>query len=196
MLKAIIIILKNTGIIKQNKPFQMFSSKIKILIIISASCLFFTTCKKYPKNYLWFKAPAVVIGKNGNPWRLVYYSVNDVDSTNADFLKVWREQGFFTPALSKDYNKTVQKFECFDVFKGFWSLNKKKKEIRFGGAYPSGNLNSGTSGLNVNYTNQRYIFLKFGTIEEVVIWKIDKLTPNDLRVIAEFNNIKYEMHFK
>lgn len=174
----------------------MFSSKIKIFIAVITSCLFFTTCKKYPKNYLWFKAPAVVIAKNGEPWRLVYYAVNDIDSTNADFLKVWREQGLVTPALSKDYNKTVQKYECYDVFKGFWSLNNKKKEIRFGGAEPSGNFNSGTSALNLNYNKQRYIFMKFGKTEDVVAWKIDKLTPKEFRIIAEFNNVKYEIHFK
>src|SRR5574343_510871 len=157
----------------------------KIVLLLLFAVLFFTTCKKYPKNYLWFKDPKNILDSRDeyNPWKLVYYSVNDVDSTNADFLKVWREQGFFSI-----YSKSDEiKFKCYDMITGFWELNYNNKEINF----RYGTHNDTNSNSNPSYTNQRNIFL-----ESNLSWKIDKLCPGDFRIIKEYKGLKYEIHFK
>lgn len=169
---------------------------LKYSFALLLTVLFFTTCKKYPKNNLWFKAPAVAVAKGGQPWKLTFYAVNDIDSTNAVFLKVWREEGFSTPALSKRYNKVEQDFKCFDVYEGFWTISKNKKQITFGSGYPFGTFNDSNSSSNSSYLNQRYIFIVFGRTDESVIWNIDKLTKTEFRIITNYNGVKYEMHFK
>ena len=167
---------------------------IKITLLLLFAVLFFTTCKKYPKNYLWFKDPknTLAVRYENNPWKLVYYSVNDIDSTNADFLKVWREQGFFSINSKADEIN----FKCYDIYKGFWILGNKNKNIVFAGPYPNGTSNDNNSESNPNYVNQRYIFFKFGHRYDCVDWKIDKLCKDEFRIITEYNGIKYEIHFK
>ena len=155
-----------------------------LLLLFAVLC--FTGCKKYPKNVLWWKKPVGVLGRGlDNPWKLVYYSVNDVDSTNADFLKVWRMEGIvFDP---ENWDNSTHPYKCYDLYEGFWELNYNKKRINFlYGYYNYTNSNS-----NPSYTNQRNIFL-----ESNLSWKIDKLCPGDFRIIKEYKGLKYEIHFK
>jgi len=157
-------------------------------IFITTVFLLFAACKKYPKNTLYFKKPEVVLERMWNSsWKLVYYSVNDVDSTNAPFLTAWRELGV-------NIDSAVKKgeyfwFGCYKILDGYLHFSNHKKEIIFSwgisdytntGSYPS-----------LEYPNQRNIFLEKG-----LRWKIDMLTKNEFRIISEFKGTKYEMHFK
>lgn len=145
----------------------MFSSKIKTFVIICACCLFFTTCKKYPENTLWFKDPVKLIN---NSWVLEKFTVNGFDSTGFDDLKMYREKSFT--------------FEEDDVifseqYQGAWKLVNKKKYLEVG-LYRSGN--------QIYYNPQKNIFRGY------LKWKIEKLCNDKLWLSVISNDIKYEVH--
>lgn len=159
--------------------------RYKTYTLILLAAILFTTCKKYPKNNLWFKSPKNTLAKRdeSSPWKLTYYSVNNVDSTNAEFLKIWREKGFYCINSKSD----VIEFWCLDIIRGFWQLSSNKKVINF----MYGNHNYINSPSNSNYINQRNIFL-----ESNLEWRLDKLCPDEFRIINEYKGRKYEIHFK
>ncbi len=163
------------------------AKKYRFCLICLSALFLFTTCKKYPENNLWFKNPAKVLARGeGHPWILDYYSVNDLDSTASDFLKVYKEQGIvmiIKPGKSGDYI-----YNSFDVLHGYWELANKKKNIDFRFTMYSFFSNSPS---NSNYLNQRNIFL-----ESAFEWKINKLTKAQFWISTNYNSIKYEIHFK
>lgn len=129
----------------------MLKAAIYFLILFAAFFIF-TTCKKYPKNTLILKRPIkVVAGGGNNPWVLEYYSVNDIDSSNSDFLIAYKEKGLVIS--SEDGH---EKYSCIDILSGFWEFFDKKKII----AFKFADFNSLTySPSNPTYVNQRNIFL-------------------------------------
>ncbi len=157
-----------------------------IIYIISIIC-FFTTCKKYPKNWLLFNSPEKVLARGtGRPWIMNGYWVNGNDSLFADYLKTYKNEGLIIPETAKKSGE--QKYNCLDIIYGFWEFTNKKKIIHF--KFSDGNFHN-SSNVNPNYINQRNIFLTSG--QE---WNIDKLTKDDFWIISEYNNVKYEIHFK
>lgn len=159
-----------------------------ILSIILSLGLLFNSCKKYPKNTLILKSPKVVLARTlENKWRLVYYSVNEIDSTNSSFLAAWRELGLTIDSNVKKGNEF--RYECGNILVGYLHFSQHKKEIIFTwgisdytstGIYPS-----------PTYPNQRNIFLEKG-----LNWKILMLTKNEFQINTEFQGNKYEIHFK
>jgi len=132
------------------------------------------------------KKPEVAISRiNENRWKLIYYSVNDIDSTSSPFLDGWKQIGINIDGLGK-YGKS---FYCDKILIGGWSFSKNKKEMSF--SWGSTDFTNTGSYVNPEYPNQRNIFLSQG-----LIWKIDKLTKNELRLVTEYSNRKFEMHFK
>ena len=141
--------------------------------------LLFTTCKKYPENNLWFKNQSNVLARGEEkPWLLDYYAVNDIDSTHAQFLEVWKKDGVAIGRLdSKDG------FKCLDILVGGWSLFNKKHVVVFG--YSNANFQTNSS-VNPNYSNQRNIFIQSG-----LRFTIRKLTKTQFWITAEHNNLNY-----
>ncbi|MGZ3883634.1 MAG: hypothetical protein ACXVP0_02515 [Bacteroidia bacterium] len=156
----------------------------------------FSTCKKYPDNLLLFRTPGGVLargdvkengqGSEGNPWILDKYIVNDVDSTGADMVKVYREEGI---------NMYIQRgspdnyyYDCFDITFGVWEFYSHKKVVVFKftdfGYKPN-------SVLNGAYSAQRNIFMESG-----LPWTILWLDKKHFWITAHHNGSKYEMHFK
>lgn len=154
-----------------------------IVGIIFCFGLLFNSCKKYPENNLWFKHPGKVLGERDydRPWLLEYYSVNDIDSTNQDFLKAYKEVGIF---MFKG-DKTSIEYRCPGIIGGYIGFFESKKAVVF--RYNPSYFHTDGSG----YFSQRNIFL-----DPNIKWKIQKLSKKAFWVITEFNNFKYEMHFK
>lgn len=152
-------------------------------IFILLAVIFFSACKKYPKNTLWFKHPGKVLGERDydRSWILDHYSVNDVDSTDQDFLKAFREVGIF---MFKG-DKTSIEYRCPGIIGGYISFFEQKNAVIFSGSryYFTGN--------GSGYVSQRFIFL-----DPSIKWKILKLNKKAFWVNTEFNNVKYEIHFK
>jgi hypothetical protein len=160
--------------------------RIKYLSLAFVAVVFLTACKKYPDNTLWFKNPVRVIGRGAlDPWKLVLYKVDDRDSTSAEYLKIWRIEGLVIEP--ENFDNTTHPYNCLDIIDGFWHFSKNKKRIYF----RFGITNYSNSPSNPNYVNQRNIFMVNG-----LEWKIDKLTPDELRIITETGGTKYEIHFK
>lgn len=152
--------------------------------ILFSAFFIFTTCKKYPENNLVFKRPIKVLERWAiKPWILEYYLVNDIDSTNADFLKVFKEQGVVIG--EKTY---AAKLYTEGIIQGGYEFKSKKKAIQF--FYSQDNFHSNST-TNSNYINQRNIFL-----DDELHWQIETLCKDQFWIIASFNNSKYEIHFK
>jgi hypothetical protein len=161
----------------------MKNIKIIYFLILIAT----VSCKKYPKNWLLFKSPEKTLARGvGEPWLLESYTVNNVDSTFANFLTTYKNEGLVMPETAK--KSSEQKYYCFDIISGYWEFTDKKKTIHF--KFSESNFYT-TSNSNTNYSNQRNIFMKSG-----LGWKINKLSKNGFWVETEFNNNKYEIHFK
>lgn len=157
-----------------------------VIFIIPISIIL-VECKKYPKNYLLIDSPEKTLTRGaGNPWKLVHYSVDDVDSTFAGFLNVYKNEGLVLPVTLNSPND--QAYYCLDIIFGYWEFTNKKKRIHF--KYSNDNYRQ-DSYTNINYVNQRNIFIKSGQG-----WNIDKLNKSEFRIISEYNNKKYEIHFK
>lgn len=144
----------------------MFSSKIKILIIISVSCLFFTTCKKYPENTHWFRKPEAMIQTS---WKLDKYYVNGVDSGIYEDTKMYREKEMYFGQSSITY---------YEQFQGSWKLLKKKKEIVISATH-AGNLILYTAQKNIFHSNSK--------------WSIKKLNSEAFWLNTTANNNSYEI---
>ena len=156
----------------------------KLISLLLFSLFFLTTCKKYPKNYLWFKYPEKVIARGvWKPWMLDYYSINDIDSTFANYLQSYKDFGVVIGEKSVGFG-----FYCKDIIKGGYWFHHKKKIISFG--YAQENFKS-NSNLFPSYVNQRNIFLNNGQD-----WKILKLCSTQFWITTEYNGLKYEIHFK
>ena len=167
------------------------SIKYFLLLVI---VLFFTTCKKYPENNLWFKNPAKIIARGGlntwkgeNPWKLDFYSVDGIDSTNSSFLNIYKEEGVVI-FIDGNVRKGTYKFQCSDVLYGFWDCDSPKKVMHFN--FGVNNFKS-NSLVNANSQNQRNIFM-YSHLPS----KILKLTKEQFWIQLEFNSISYEIHFK
>lgn len=157
---------------------------LKLILLFLLIVLFFTTCKKYPENTLWFRNPEKVLARGAKkPWLLEYYSVNDIDSTSSNYLDAFKELGVIIGDPYSSYG-----LYCEDIIKGGYRFSKKKKIISFG--FAMNNFHSSSS-TYPNYTNQRNIFLQSGQD-----WQILKLCSAQFWITTEFNNIKYELHFK
>lgn len=155
-----------------------------ILSTVFSLGLLFNSCKKYPENNLWFNHPGVILGSRDydRPWLLEYYSVNNIDSTNQDFLKAYKEMGLYMLAGNK---KSIE-YKCPEIIGGFIRFHDhKEKYIEF--RHASWNYNPNGHG----YSSQRNIFLNPN-----IVWKIQKINKSAFWVIGEFNNLKYEIHFK
>lgn len=158
---------------------------LKHIVIIFFYLIIFTTCKKYPENNLWFKTPD---GTITGEWKLEKYSVNNVDSTNADDMQAYL-YGSFT--FHKRENKGIfnQNDSSGDLqFSttlpsngglGKWSFDKKKKEILMSIGYVA-----------VWQNNLQKLIFKNGK------WVIKKLTKKQFWVTNQYNNTEYEIHFK
>lgn len=157
---------------------------LKYSFVFLIALLFFTGCKKYPKNTLLFRNPLKVVARGeNNPWILEYYAVNNIDSTASNFLSAYKEKGLIILT-----DEGHEKYNCLEILVGSWEFFDKKKEISF--KFSSASF-LGFSPSYPVYSNQRNIFLESG-----LRWKIDKLTKKEFWIISELNNTKYEMHFK
>ena len=140
--------------------------------------MFFTTCKKYPENNLWFKNPNKVIR---NDWFMEKYTINGIDSTSNDNVRRYKEK-----SLTFYVSDNTQRIASHEQFEGYWELSKNKKyiEILFYQYTPYLSI--------YQFPNQKNIFL----VEEKMDWRIDKLCKNQFWISSTFNNIKYEIRFK
>lgn len=165
--------------------------KITYIFFTIYSMLLFTTCKKYPKNLLLLKRPAVVVERSkNNPWILEKYIVNDIDSTGLDFLQAYKKDGLIVERYQHQlFEEAVNSSHSFttNTLIGYVFFGAKAKVMHF-------NFNDDNFfeyGNNHAYnTLQRNIFIKSG-----LNWKIDKLDKNNLWIITTYNNVKYELHF-
>jgi hypothetical protein len=122
----------------------------RFIVLFSVVIAFFS-CKKYPENNLWFKAPNnAIIGQ----WYLEQFTVNGVDSTNFDDVKLYVEKGI-------DFHDEDMTFT--EQYEGDWKLSKKKKDIT---------MNSMVTGPTLFYVAQKNLF------RDNQSWKIEKLTKS------------------
>lgn len=127
----------------------MKKRSIQVSFLIALLFGLFSSCKKYPENNLWFKAPNnAIIGH----WNLEQLTINGTDSTNYDDVKMYVEKGI--DLQDEDIIFTEQ-------YQGGWKLGKKKKDILIG-AFASGNT--------LFYTAQKNLF------RDGLNWKIEKLS--------------------
>ncbi len=129
----------------------------------------FISCKKYPENNLWFKAPKnAMLGK----WKLELIKVNGIDSTSYDDVKMYVEEGI--ELLDEDI-----KFK--EQYEGEWKLDKKKKNVTINSAsYDQGKL----------FVPQKNLFRDNQT------WTIEKLSKGAFWLSVTNGSSKYEIRFK
>lgn len=131
--------------------------------------LFLIACKKYPENNLWFKTPnTALIGQ----WYLEQFTVNGVDSTNYDDVRMYVEKGI-------DFHDEDMTFT--EQYEGSWILVSKKKFIV---------ISSFTTGPTLFYTEQKNLFRDNQT------WKIEKLSKSAFWLSVTNGGTKYEVRLK
>lgn len=162
-------------------------------IVIALS---FDACKKYPDNVLVFRTPGGVLargdkkengqGSEGNPWVLQKYMVNGVDSTGADYLKVYRDEGI---------NLYIQRgspdnyfYDCYDITFGVWEFYSHKKVVVF--KFTEYGFKPG-SALNAAFSAQRNIFMESG-----LRWDILWLDKKHFWISTSYKGVRYEMRFQ
>lgn len=143
--------------------------KTTFRLIIFAAVVVLISCKKYPENNLWFKAPNDAIIAH---WNLEQFTVNGVDSTNYDDMKMYNEKGI-------DFQEEDMIFT--EVYEGDWKLGKKKKEIT---------MNAFTNGPAIAYVPQKNLFRDNQT------WKIEKLTKSAFWLSVTNGGSNYFVKFK
>jgi hypothetical protein len=138
-----------------------------ILIFLFVSLIAFNSCKKYPKNYLWFSNVNSMLVKH---WSLDSYKVGGGDSTNIDAMKMYIEKGVDFQDQSILYP---------EQYEGVWSLDKKKKHM---------SITTTNSGNFPSYITQINIFR--GSIN----WTIEKLSKNEFWLSGDRGNGRVEVH--
>ncbi len=136
-------------------------------------CLLFllalSSCKKYPENNLWFKVPNnAIIGE----WTLEQFTVNGVDSTNYDDVKLYVEEGI---------NFQDEDMTFSEQYEGGWKLGKKKKDIT---------INSFVSGPTLFYVAQKNLF------RDNLNWKIEKLNKSSFWLSVANGSSSYLIKLK
>lgn len=166
----------------------------KYFSILLAALLFFTTCKKYPKNNLWMRNPTKIIARGGikttqgtNTWRLVCYIVNGVDLTDQSYLDVYKEVGVLM-YIDGNVRDGTYKFKCSDVMFGGWDIESPKKVMHFNFAETNFKANSV---ITPRYKNQINIFMATHAHTKIL-----KLTTDEFWIELNYNTNKYEMHFE
>lgn len=142
------------------KTLSIFSLLLVLLI---------SSCKKYPENNLWFKAPKnAMLGK----WKLELIKVNGIDSTSYEDLKMYVEEGI--ELLDEDI-----KFK--EQYEGGWKLDQKKKHVTINStSYDQGKL----------FVPQKNLFRDNQT------WKIEKLSKGAFWLSVNNGGSAYEIRFK
>ena len=141
----------------------------KIFNFLLLSSLFFSSCKKYPENNLWFKSPnSAMIGV----LKLELLSVNGTDSTAYDDVSMYVQEGI--EFLDEDMRFKEQ-------YEGGWKLDKKKKNVTItSGYYGGGKL----------FVPQKNLFRDNQT------WKIEKLTKSAFWLSVTNSGSAYLVKFR
>jgi hypothetical protein len=146
------------------KKFIQASFLIAVLFAILSSC------KKYPENKLWFKRPSDALISH---WNLEQMTVNGVDSTGYDDVKMYVEKGF---------DMQDEDFVFLEQYEGGWKLDKKKKFIT---------INATASfGPPTFYGAQKNLFRDNQT------WKIEKLSKSQFWISVTNGSSGYLLKFK
>lgn len=184
----------------------MFSSKIKILIIISASCLLFTTCKKYPEDNC-ISLRTVKMRLEGE-WQLEKIEINgeNVGNKYNDSLmpltfkdyRFWFQFGtkignqkyniFLINKSSKDASSAL---DNIDVSGTRFSISPKKdKHLLIANSFdqiPIKDFKSNTVMLNL---------IGDDILNGAVVWQIKKLYTKELIIEKEKKGNNYRIQFK
>ncbi len=127
------------------------------------------SCKKYPENKLWFKAPKnAMIGK----WKLEQITVNGTDSTSYDDVKMYVQEGI--ELLDEDIKFNEQ-------YEGEWKLDKKKKNVT---------INSYSYDIGQVFVPQKNLFRDNQT------WKIEKLDKSSFWLSVTNGGSSYYVKLK
>lgn len=91
----------------------MLKAFFKYLIITSVIVLFFSTCKKYPENTLWFKNPDKLHPFIGS---ITKYNVNGIDSLDLMNIYFVEKPYFFEKSIRKCNFYTHKDTEFYTLF--------------------------------------------------------------------------------
>jgi len=169
----------------------MFTMRIKsIHLFITITCLLFllfTTCKKYPENNLWLKNPAKVID---GTWQLEVFEMNGNDSLNQNVDLISGNGVKFHLNSKKNKRGPISIPNQEISFGGAWALVDKEEKIRI---YFVSNYGTYTDSLACVCYNFNNIFADY---RQYIDWKINKLSKQQFWIETNYNNMKYEIHFK
>ena len=162
-----------------------------LFLVAISLCLFFTTCKKYPENTLWLKSASKTIRGD---WNLTFFEINGNDSLNSNVKQIGDKKINFTLTDGDKFlvQHTNGKIEVSgdSHFVGFWTISKNKKEIKIIFNYTLENYTNQYNCVCYNFQNI------FASYNEEITWQIEKLSRQDFWITTNFNNLKYELHFK
>ena len=169
--------------ILKNKYINVF---VSTLIIV----LFFTTCKKYPENTLWFKNPEKLTPFSG---RITVYKVNGVDSLdalnkyinrNALIIKNVREFDFLESYSKRENSVSIVTDNTFIIPLEYQFVEKKKKII----------INCGLGKSQLPPPNDGPLITKNIFVEDGLIWDIVRLSKKGpFKIKTKQNGYLYEI---
>lgn len=169
------------------KPYLLLLTCLSLL-------LFFSTCKKYPENTLWFKSPASIEFIEGN---LTHYIVNGIDSINeldnffyndvnnnpyvGDFSSLkfqtrpTRAKGYYEAFINKPQN-----------YNGYFSNNFEYRYIDKNNKIKLSNT------IDIKRVIKKNIF-----IDDSIIWEITMLEKKNgtRKMKGTYNGNTYELQF-
>lgn len=166
------------------KPFKYF-------FILVAILLFFTTCKKYPENTLWFKRiKKIEFFDNA---KITSYTVNGIDSLallNKYFGSKINVKDISTTFIEEEFdNHYDANVPTFFIPNGgnsfsitfFYSYSKNKKKLTI--FYDQAN-------------NDTAVFARSLFVDQITEWDIVKLVPKGTKKIkTTINGNTYEIQF-
>lgn len=171
----------------------MLLKKTISFILFTAGLLFFTTCKKYPENTLWFKRYSKIPVINGY---ITEYRVNGIDSLN--FLNVYYKP--VIPNSHPPYNKTIrdirqEKFEAYNRKSVYWGVNCDLYYSNMSYKWKSkGRAISIAGSVDTLYYRKQLFLNTKGEIE----WDIQYLDKKGkkAKIKTTYNNNTYEITFE
>lgn len=171
----------------------MSLNKFKVVYYLTLSFCFIlalSTCKKYPENDLWFKAPGKAIDGS---WQLELFEIDGNDSLNNNIKIISNSKVKFSLlSKSKLINNVSGHIRVEDDyhFGGSWKLINNKKYIQI---YFTSDYEGSTNLVSCPCYNFNNIFAAYKTS---INWKIEKLTKNQFWITTNYNGLNYEIHFK
>lgn len=165
------------------------------IVVVSVILLFFTTCKKYKENILWFTNPDKLTPFNGH---IIKYTVNGEDSLDAFNKYIRRNTGVITNLQNFEFTESDLYVKnsnsshiIMDPNNGSQTLDL---EYRFSNKYKKVVIYCSLGKSTLSAPNDGSLLSKNIFIERGLVWDIVRLSnKGSFKIKTNYNGDIYEI---